>query len=185
MLSIYRLPNKIQNEKIVKILRRDIFILVKKVLFFVVLIILPLAAFYLMMLSQPGLLNGIIFYPLIILGISSYYLFIWVFLFFSFIDYYLDVWIITDERIIDVQQKGFFARTISEQRLYRVQDITSEVHGFFPTIFKYGEVHIQTAGTKQRFLFHEVPRPEKVRNIIIKLSERSKNRHNIGKIQQI
>lgn len=102
-----------------------------------------------------------------------------------FIDYYLDVWIITNERIIDVQQKSFFARAISEQRLYRVQDITSEVHGFFPTIFKYGEVHIQTAGAKQRFLFHEVPRPEKVRNIIIKLSERSKSRHHISKIQQI
>jgi len=179
MLSVYRLPNKIKDEKIIKILRRDIFILIKKMCLFALLIILPLIFFYLALSSQPSLFSGAVSYPLIILGTSSYYLFVWVFFFFSFIDYYLDIWVITNERIIDVQQEGFFARTISEQRLYRIQDVTSEVQGFFPTIFKYGEVHIQTAGAKQRFLFHEVPHPHEVRNILIKLAERNKKKHNV------
>ncbi len=179
MLSVYRLPNKIQDEKIIKILRRDVFILIKKMCLFALLIVLPLIFFYLAFSSQPSLFNGTISYPLIILGTSSYYLFIWVFFFFSFIDYYLDIWVITNERIIDVQQKGFFARTISEQRLYRIQDVTSEVQGFFPTILKYGEVYIQTAGAQQRFLFHEVPHPHEVRNTLIKLAERSKNKNKI------
>ncbi|MCK4554262.1 PH domain-containing protein [Candidatus Parcubacteria bacterium] len=179
MLSIYRLPNKIKNEKIVKVLRRDLFILFKKIVFFSILLILPLTFFGIALEMYPDLLKGQISYPFVLLLGSAYYFFIWLFFFFSFIDYYLDVWIITNERIIDVQQKGFFSRVIAEQRLYRIQDVASEVHGFFPTVLKYGEVHIQTAGTRQRFLFHQVPHPENVRNSIIKLAEKSKARQRI------
>lgn len=179
MLSKYRLPGKLAGEKIIEVIRRDIFILVKRIFLFIILIILPVIFFQMMIFIYPNLLNGSISYPAVAIMASAYYLFIWLFFFFSFIDYYLDVWIITNERIIDVEQRGFFSRTISEQRLYRVQDVTSEVHGFFPTIFKYGNVFVQTAGIKQRFFFHEVPHPEKVRDTIIKLIEKNKKKYKI------
>ena len=177
MLSIYRLPGKLPDEKIIKVLRRDLFILVKKILFFLLLFILPLILSYAVATSIfPGILSGQISYPLFVLLISFFYLFLWVFFFFSFIDYYLDVWIITSERIINIEQQGFFARTISEQRLERIQDVTSEVEGFFPTILRYGNVYVQTAGSKERFFFSEIPNPDEVRDTIIKLAEISKKR---------
>jgi len=180
MLSIYRLPGKIPNEKIIKVFRRDFFILIKKILLLALLIFLPLIFFYIIIIwTYPEWLYGEVTYPLLLLIVSFYYLFVWVFFFFSFIDYYLDVWVITNERIIDIQQKGFFSRTISEQRLYRVQDVTSEVHGALPTIFKYGNVYAQTAGHQQRFFFHEIPNPGETRDLIIKLVERSKQKHHI------
>lgn len=174
MLSIFRLPNQLPDEKVVKIIRKDLFILLKRIFLLLLLIILPLAFFYLMIRIRPELLQGTISYPLVVLGTSAYYLFAWLFFFFSFIDYYLDVWIITNRRIIDIEQEGFFSRVISEQKLFRVQDVTSEVHGFFPTVLKYGDVHIQTAGTKQRFHFQEVPDPNGIRDVIIRLVERNK-----------
>ncbi|MCD4761377.1 PH domain-containing protein [bacterium] len=174
MLSIYRLPNKLPNEKIIKVIRRDIFILFKKIVMFLGLILLPVIFFYFFIYAQPGIFNGTLSYPLIVLGTSAYFLFVWLFFFFSFIDYYLDVWIITNERIIDIEQRGFFSRIIAEHKLFRVQDVTSEVHGFFPTILKYGDVHIQTAGVKQRFHFHQVPNPNEIRDKIIKLIQRKK-----------
>jgi len=180
MLSIYRLPGRIPNEKIIKVLRRDFFILIKKIFLLALLVFLPLVFFYIITVwTYPEWLYGEVIYPLFLLLVSFYYLFVWVFFFFSFIDYYLDVWIITSERIIDIQQQGFFARTISEQRLYRVQDVTSEVHGFLPTILKYGNVYVQTAGHQQRFFFHEVPNPDEIRDLIIKLVEKSKLKHSI------
>lgn len=174
MLSIYHLPNKLPNEKIVKIVRRDIFILIRKIVLFLVLIFLPLIVYFLVIAPQTQTTEGVMFYPLLILGSSTYYLFIWLFFFFSFIDYYLDVWIITSERIIDIEQRGFFSRVISEHKLFRIQDVTSEVHGFWQTLIHFGDVHVQTAGTKQRFHFDEIPYPEKVRDIIIKLVEKKK-----------
>lgn len=174
MLSKYHLPNQLPKEKVLKIIRKDIFILLKKIAFFVLLTILPFILFFVIAMSQPQFLSGKITYPLMVLGTSAYYLFIWLFFFFSFIDYYLDVWLITNERIIDIEQKGFFSRVISEHKIFRIQDVTSEVHGVFPTILRYGNVYVQTAGTKQRFNFRQIPNPNKIRDMIIKLVERKK-----------
>lgn len=181
MLSIYRLPNKLPNEKIVKVLRRDYFILFKKIVLFALLFALPYLVFKITISSFPGLQYGALSYPLIVLGGSAFYLFVLVFFFFSFIDYYLDIWIITNERIIDVRQQGFFSRIISENRLRNIQDVSSEVHGFFPTVLKYGDVHIQTAGTELKFRFHEIPNPDKTRDTIIKITEECKLRHQFDK----
>jgi membrane protein YdbS with pleckstrin-like domain len=177
MLSIYHLPNHIENEVVIKIVRRDVFILLKKVMMLILLLVLPLIFFYFAVTAMPGLLTGMISYPLIVLGTSAYYLFAWMFFFFSFIDYYLDFWIITNERIINIEQKGFFSRVIAEQRLFRIQDVASAVHGAIPTLLKYGNVHVQTAGAEQRFEFKEVPDPDGIRNMIIKLADENKARH--------
>lgn len=177
MLSIYRLPGQMPGEKVIKVVRRDMFILFKKIAVFVLLAILPLLFFYFIIASQSRLLYGEISYPVIVLGTSAYYLFAWLFFFFAFIDYYLDVWIITSERIIDIEQRGFFSRVISEQKLFRIQDVTSEVHGFWPTVLRYGDVHIQTAGSKGRFKFSEVPLPDRVRDTVIRLAETSRKKH--------
>lgn len=176
MLSKYRLPNTLPGEKIVKIIRKDIFILFNKILMLLALIALPLVFFYVFFLRSTTLYDNPAVYPLLILGTSAYYLFVWVFFFFSFIDYYLDVWIITNQRIIDIEQRGFFSRVISEQKLFRVQDVTSETHGVFSTMLNFGYVYIQTAGAKSRFIFEDVPDPNGVRDTIIKLVEFNKKK---------
>jgi len=169
MLKIYRLPGMMADEKIIKVLRKDLFILFKKVLAFAVLIIMPYIFFRFIIGLFPNLMVGQISYPVIMLSGSVFYLFIWLFFFFSFIDYYLDIWVITNKRVIDVRQNGFFARTISELELQKIQDTTSEVNGFFRTIFHFGNLFIQTAGEKERFVFQDVPSPDAVRDVIIKL----------------
>jgi len=173
----YRLPGRLPGEKIIKILRKDLFVLLGKFTLAVVLAGLPVLVGFIMLNIYPNLLDGEISYPLIILAVSGYGLFIWLFLFFSFIDYYLDVWLITSERIIDIRQEGFFSRTVSELKLFQIQDVTSELKGFFKFIFRYGDVQVQTAGEAQRFAFRQIPHPEEVRDIIIKLVEQNKKIH--------
>ena len=174
MLSKYRLPAQQPGEEIVKIIRPALFILLKKVVTFLVLNILPLLLFFLAIINYPGLLTGQLSWPLLILGASVYYLSMWLLFFFSFIDYYLDTWIVTNRRIIDIELKGLFFHTVSEQELVKVQDITSEIKGFFPTIFSYGDVYMQTAGEVERFHFKQVPHPDVIRDMIIKLADENK-----------
>lgn len=171
MLSKYHLPSQLPGEKVLKVIRRDLFIITKRVLGFGALIVLPLVFYASIWANGPVRFTGNTAGVVIILGASAYYLFLWLLFFFSFIDYYLDVWIITSERIIDIQQKGFFSRVIAEQKLSRIQDVTSEVHGVVPTMLNYGDVHVQTAGAVQRFVFHQIPRPNEVRDMINKLAE--------------
>jgi len=174
MLSINQLPDHTPDEKIIMVVRRDLFILFKKVIMLMLLAVLPLAVFYVIFISYSDLLNNPTSYSIIVLSASAYYLFIWLFFYFSFVDYYLDVSIVTNHRIIDVKQNGFFSRTVSEQKLFRVQDVTSEIKGIIPTIFRYGNVYIQTAGEVERFNFQEVPNPNIIREKIIELAENDK-----------
>lgn len=174
-MIIYQLPGKLPDEQILKIIRKDGFIFFKRIILVVVLVGLPALVGLMMLYIYPNWLNGEISYPLIVLTVSGYILFIWLFFFFSFIDYYLDIWIITDERIIDVRQEGFFSRVVSELKLFQVQDVTSEMQGLFQFVFRYGDVHVQTAAETQRFVFSQIPNPEEVRDMIIKLVERKKH----------
>lgn len=174
MLSYYRLPGKMEGEEIIKVIRKDVFIMFKRIINFVLQIVLPILFFMMLQTIFPDIMQSPIGYPLLIVLGGAYFLFIWLLFFFSFIDYYLNLWVITNYRIIDVHQEGFFARTISEQGFDKVQDITSEVQGIFPTIFKYGMVYVQTAGEKERFTFIDVPDPDDIRDMIIQFSQQRK-----------
>lgn len=169
MLSLYRLPQPMEGEKVIRVLHRDIFIAMKRVALFVTLLILPLLVF--LVVNQTIVVNENYNWVLVLVYMitSVYLLFIWLLFFFSIIDYILDVWIITDRRIIDVRQNGFFSRTISEQTLSKIQDISSETHGFWATMWKYGNLSVQTAGEKNKLFFEEIPDPEAVRDMLIKL----------------
>ena len=88
------------------------------------------------------------------------------------IDYYFDVWIITNERVIDIEQKGLFIRVVSELKVSRIQDVSTSVKGLFPTIFNYGDLRIQTAGTAERFRFIKVPNPYGLKDILMEMQKR-------------
>ncbi len=98
---------------------------------------------------------------------NTFLLLIWMYAFLVWIDYYFDVWIITNERIINIEQKGLFVRSVSELKFSRIQDVTSEVHGMIPTILNFGDVKIQTASDEDFFLFRQVPDPYHVKDVVM------------------
>jgi len=88
-------------------------------------------------------------------------------------NYYLDVWLITTKRIIDIEQFSLFSRDMSEFRLDRIQDVTIEVKGILPTLLHFGDVHVQTAGADRDFIIKGVPNPYKFRDILVKEHDRA------------
>lgn len=59
--------------------------------------------------------------------------------------YYLDLWVITDRRLIVIEQLGFFNRKTSNFRLERLQDIKVRVSGIIATLLNFGTIRAQTA----------------------------------------
>ena len=100
-------------------------------------------------------------------------LFLWLFGFLVWIDYYFDVWVVTNERIVNIEQKGLFNRSISELRFSRVQDVTATVDGIVPTVLNFGDVHVQTAAEEERFTFRQVADPFAVKDRIMTLSRQA------------
>ena len=99
-------------------------------------------------------------------------LILWVCLFAVITDYYLDCWIVTGERTIHTELKGFFNRTVSTVSHEQIQDISVDIHGIFPMIFRYGDLHIQTAGKFREFIFRQIPNPYEVKDIIFKAQKK-------------
>jgi uncharacterized membrane protein YdbT with pleckstrin-like domain len=165
------LANPLPGEKPVLLVRRHWFVLFQRILRFVGMLLLPFLVLGVLGLSgvEIGTGPGAPLFGIIALGILIYSAALWLSLFTAWLDYSLDVWLVTNYRIISVEQFGLFSRTLSEQRLDRIQDITSEVHGFIRTIVGYGNVHIQTAGEHPRFVLKQIPHPAAIARRIIEL----------------
>jgi len=107
--------------------------------------------------------------PYLRLGLGLFWLIIWTGAFNTFTRYYLDQWVITTTRIVDIHQYGFFDRHVSSFLLNHVQDITTDVNGVFPTMFGYGTLRVETAGdASQHFLMTGIPNPEQIRDLILR-----------------
>jgi uncharacterized membrane protein YdbT with pleckstrin-like domain len=116
------------------------------------------------------------FLRLLLFAESLFAIFIWIYGFFVWIDYYFDIWVITNERIINIEQKGLFVRSLSEVKFEKIQDVTVEVTGFIPTILNYGDVFVQTAAEKERFVFRQIANPYETKDLIMNLQKKQAKR---------
>lgn len=159
------------NEKIILVLHRHWIVIVWEVFACVLALLVPFIA--------TPLLAGLGLLPTIgsaIFFFSIYFMIVALAMFIIWIDFYLDEWIITTERIIDIDQRSLFNREISEFRLENVQDVTIEIPNVAATFLKYGNIKIQTAG-EQSFTIKEVPHIYEAKDMIISYSEQTKNHH--------
>ncbi|HPN96191.1 MAG TPA: PH domain-containing protein [Candidatus Moranbacteria bacterium] len=158
------------NEKILLVVHRHWFNILSQ--FFVVFLMLFLfigTYLYLPLvfssLSNP--INADLFYFLE----NLFFMFVWIIFFLIWVDYYFDVWIVTDQRIVNIEQKGLFSRVVSELELENIQDITTDVHGVIPTFLNYGNLFVQTAAEKERFIFRNIPDPYGVKDLVMNLQK--------------
>lgn len=103
----------------------------------------------------------------------------------AFMDWYLDIWVVTDERIVDVNQSGVFGRAIAELQLAKVQDVAIEQKGLFATLFDYGRIRVQSAGEKVEFEFQGIARPNAIQKHIIELVQNDQQWHREALADQI
>lgn len=83
-------------------------------------------------------------------------------------NHYLDLWAVTNRRIVAIDQQGFFRRRLSSFRLERLQDMNIMVTGIIPTLLNYGTIEAQTAGgSNEEFISHNMPDPRGLKALII------------------
>ncbi len=164
-------------ETIKYFLRQHPIVFIPTLALFIILLCVPFVIYFLINTLFPELLSNVSVYTFGVLGASIFYLSIFLFFYSQFLEFYLDIWIVTNDRIIDIEQAGLFARTISELDLYRIQDVTTEVNGFFPTMLHYGNVTIKTASSNSHIMFRNVRNPNEIRQAMIQLAEEDRKHH--------
>lgn len=146
-----------EDEEILAELRQYFLIYAPKLILGIVLVILSF--FLLFPLFYKGWWGVLIFIIIFILGV--YYavkaLYVW----------YNNIFIITNLRLVDIDQIGFFKRTVSEAPMENIQDVSYSYSGVIQTIFRYGKIQIQTAGTSAQLELNSIKDLAETQNIIL------------------
>lgn len=98
-----------------------------------------------------------------------WYLIAFGYFFQNFLNWFFNVLIITNKKIIDIDFYGVTYKNISETTLTHVEDVTSTIEGPIGLIFNVGNIFIQTAGEQREFEFNNVKDPSYVRDLIADL----------------
>jgi ABC-type multidrug transport system fused ATPase/permease subunit len=163
-------PGQQENEQICLVIREHWISLFLKLVIWFLFAAVYLVIDYLDVVYLPSNIDSA-FLPLVEVVKIAFLMFLALGLFIIFTLYYLNVYIITSERIVNIQQLGLLRHTISELHLEQIQDVTAEIHGLPENVFDYGDVFIQTAGETERFVFQNIPGPTKVTKLILDLYE--------------
>lgn len=161
-MSIERYVRLKENEKIVLIVRRYLF---TYAWWGVVLFLLLVGPFFFLfpLLGWGGFGKFII---TISLGLGA---FCWIRL--SFL-WKRDCLIITTHRIIDVDQRGFTKRTISEGSYDRISDVSHEITGIMRIALDYGLLRITCGDGSVILRIDNVKNPKEVHHVISEMMSR-------------
>lgn len=135
------------GEKPVMIIKRHWIILVK-LFWFLLLWLIFTIIFY------------ILFSPIWANFISICFWMIWLnFLYIEWLDHELDMYIITNNRIIGVDQVWFLNRKVSECNLGQVQEVWNQTKWLLANLLNYWTIKIQTAWNATNFTMDFSPLP--------------------------
>ncbi|HNZ84642.1 MAG TPA: PH domain-containing protein [Candidatus Woesebacteria bacterium] len=100
-----------------------------------------------------------------------WYLFTFIYAFEKFLSWYSNIFIITDQRIIDIDFKNILNKHFVQTRFAQIEDISSSIKGILGTFFNYGDVIIQTASEDNKIKFEKIPNPSKIIMVIKDLQD--------------
>lgn len=87
--------------------------------------------------------------------------------FYHWIGWYFSVFIVTNQRLRQITQKGFFNRSVIDVGIPKIQNISYNVPGFSAAVFGFGSLVIQTY-VGDLFL-DKLHHPEKIFNKMLKV----------------
>lgn len=151
------------DEEVIKVFHKHWISFIRPVAIFFPFFIISVIILYYQGVLGTGLL---LFGYVIFLASLSYLLY-------NFVIWWWDVYILTNRRVIDFDQKTLFHRVVSEADLENIQDTTYEIKGLWQTVFNYGTVNILTASAGQNIKFKDVASPEHVQHVIISAKDKS------------
>lgn len=177
MININSIPNKRPNEAVLTHLWPHPLVFFRILFYYIVLFVIPPFIYTFINYVTPGVFDSLSIMPVLLALMFTYYLLIMVFVLTIWMDNYLDVDTLTNERLILRTQNGLFNRTVSDIELYRVQDVSVNQKGFLKTVFNYGDLRVQTAGKDPGFTLTSIANPVKISRLIQRLDEAAKNNH--------
>lgn len=156
---------KDKDEQVLYIIRKSKLVLLAKLLIPVFMSVLPI--YVIPALEKTNIRNG----TSTGMGLALLVILFWYLICFGsflsvYVNWYFNVFIITNKKIVDMDVHGLLYKNISETTLNNIEDVTSTVKGTLGMLFNIGEVFLQTAAEKMEFEFNMVDNPSEIRDVI-------------------
>lgn len=148
-----------REEEIVLLLRSHLVTNVKWVAITILMIFAPIVlSFFPLIDFLPGNFQ--------LIAVLMWYLVTTAFALENFLTWFFSVFIVTDERVVDIDFYNLLYKEVSDANIDKIQDVTYKMGGAVRTVFNYGDVLIQTAGEMPNFEFLAVPKPDNVAKVL-------------------
>jgi hypothetical protein len=85
----------------------------------------------------------------------------------SWITWHFSIFIVTDKRLIQITQKGFFHRSVIDMGLNQIQMVNYQVAGLQETLLGFGTIMMQTFVGD--LVIHEIPHPGKIQKKLLEI----------------
>ena len=164
-----RFETQEEAEVVILFLRQHIIVNVPWILITILLLVAPTVIFP--KLFSVLSLNFSLPTGFFLIGTMFWYLATFGFALASFIGWFFNIYIVTNERVVDIDFFYLLYKKFSEAELTKIQDINYTSGGIIATVFNYGNVTIETAGEAPNLVFESIPFPEKVVETIRGLTE--------------
>ena len=89
--------------------------------------------------------------------------------------YLFNSFIVTNQRIIDVDFYSLIYKTVSYAQLERIEDVDTQVGGVLFSLIDAGNIEVQTAAEVPQFEIDLIPHPAKVARLINELTMKTEN----------
>lgn len=155
------LPCKLQSgEEIILFTRRHWLYLWSRLIAHFLSAVIPvgLVLFVVTRFTSFGSLGG----RIVLLGAVVFVAYWAVRAYFTWFAYQHDVWVVTNQRVIDGVRPNWFRSHLASADLVDLEDIAVDRSGILQTMFNYGEVRCQTAGERPNFVLAGIPKPQAV-----------------------
>ncbi len=164
-----KLENLRPWEEVLMIVKRHWIVYVILFIYFFIWLIISLSIYYILWLSLFSNLLNIVFW-----------MFFLVFLYIEWLNHELDMYVVTNNRVIWIDQISFLNRTVSECNLWQVQEVNSRTSWLFANILNYWTLSIQTAWNKTTLKMDFAPDSiQKARQILNIVDDYRDNSNNI------
>jgi uncharacterized membrane protein YdbT with pleckstrin-like domain len=95
-------------------------------------------------------------------------LFVLAYWFYHWIGWYYSVYVVTDQRLIDIHQKGFFNRKVNEVGFEKVQSINYHIKGIEGALLRFGDITVQTY--TEAWVLEKIHHPEEVHSQMMEVT---------------
>ncbi len=163
-----------EDEEIVLMLRAHPITNVGWILLSIIMLVLPAA------LELTGIFKNV---PgkFMFVGQVTWYLMTFMYAFEKFLFWYYSVFIVTNERLVDIDFTNLLWREITYANLNHIEEPEMVTGGFVRSLLQYGDVTVTTASEKPSVEALAVPYPDHVVDLISRLSEELEKRREQGK----